>query len=74
MMIERLQELNPWRRVVVVAVVLVLLAVIFNLVHDTLVMNFIPVQYHRLVGMGIRDCLGFDRNVASEVPEPLSCH
>ncbi|KPV43991.1 mechanosensitive ion channel family protein [Alicyclobacillus ferrooxydans] len=51
-MIERLQELNPWRRVVVVAVVLVLLAVIFNLAHDTLVMTFIPVAYHRLVEWG----------------------
>lgn len=51
-MIERLHELNPWRRVAVVAVVLILLAVIFNLAHDTLVMNFIPVQYHRLVEWG----------------------
>ena len=48
-MIEKLNELNPWRRVIVVTVVLMLLAVIFNLAHDTVVMHFIPTQYQRLV-------------------------
>ncbi|WAH36775.1 mechanosensitive ion channel family protein [Alicyclobacillus dauci] len=52
-MVGRLHQLHPWRRIMVVAIVLILLSVIFNLAHSMALMNFVPVHYHRAVEWGI---------------------
>lgn len=48
----KLHELNPWRRVMVAAIVFILLAVVFNLARVVAETTFIPEQYHRLVEWG----------------------
>ncbi|MFD1675606.1 mechanosensitive ion channel family protein [Alicyclobacillus fodiniaquatilis] len=43
----------PLRRVIIVISILILLAIIFNLAHDTALNYFVPVQYRRLVEWGL---------------------
>lgn len=50
---ERVQQLHPWRRIVVLVAVLVVLAIVFNLAHDEADRQFVPLQYQRLVEWGL---------------------
>ncbi|MDN4594035.1 mechanosensitive ion channel family protein [Polycladomyces subterraneus] len=48
-----LKDINPWRRIAIVTVILVVLSIIFDLAHDISVTNFVPVQYRPFVKWGI---------------------
>ncbi len=50
---KRLHELSVGRRIMVVSITFILLAVIFNLAHDATVAHLLSVKYRRLVEWGL---------------------
>ncbi|MFB5192825.1 mechanosensitive ion channel family protein [Alicyclobacillus fastidiosus] len=45
--------MSPWRRIGLVAVILILLSITFNLAHDLALKQYVPAQYFRLVEWGL---------------------
>jgi small-conductance mechanosensitive channel len=47
------KDINPWRRIAIIAVILVMLSIIFDLAHDISVTNLVSVQYRPVAEWGI---------------------
>jgi small-conductance mechanosensitive channel len=47
------KDINPWRRIAIVTVILVVLSIIFELAHDISETNFVSAKYRRVAEWGI---------------------